>query len=308
MAFNNVGKQAAQEWQNYLLRMQQQQQVDPRSTATIRTPQYQQQQASDAESGFTSRKNAGNPALRSGSVGNTGAGKAGTSSPANAASSYYNASNASSDPGSASGGGDMDYVRPGQFYSDYPEGGLMKLSQDPARAVDEWAKFNSMGPAYGRYLNSIIDPMSALRLQGVDAGKLSINGTPRLDAFNSLWRRMSGDASQGGQNNYYTDPRGMLSNVLNAKYKEGDEATSLGSTLNGPLLLPEEQVQNTIGLILNGLQGYVSDESLNAYSSMLNQAAMDYLAMRDKSPTSWDNGNTFNTYLKSRFGSGGGLF
>ena len=199
-------------------------------------------------------------------------------------------------------------IAPGRYYSDYPQATIGKLAGDPASAAREWANFtNTGGNPFARYMSGVFsDPMAILRAQGVDPAKLDQLGPDRLDQFQMLWDRMSGNRQGQGGANMYVDPKYMLGNIMNAQYDESGKATSLGGMLANPNLLPEEQVQNTIGLVLSSLQGFISDEALNAYSATLNEFAQDWLAERNKNPDQWDK-VPFVTALRSKFGTGGGL-
>lgn len=201
-------------------------------------------------------------------------------------------------------------TKPGQYYSGYPDLTIGKLRDDPATAAREWAKFYGWGgDAYSKYMSSVIqDPLSVLKSMGVNAGSL-VSSTDQLDWQRRLWDSLSGRAQPAGtDNNYYVDPRGMVSNILGATYNKTDPSGSLGNMLNDSSLLPEQQVQNTVNLLLNSLQGFVSDDVLNAYASTLQKLGQDFLSIRNQKPESWDTSNTFNKYVASQLGSGGGLF
>lgn len=196
-------------------------------------------------------------------------------------------------------------VRQGQFYSDYPMTTIGKLS-DPETAAREWAKFYKFGgDAYSQYMTDVFsDPKSMLLAMGIGAGKMQTM-PDQLDWQRRLWDEMSGRTGATGT---FIDPRNMISNVLNATYKKGDPAGSLGQMLNDPGQSPEAQVQNTIGILMNSLRGVLSDDTLNAYAATLKRLGQDFLSIRNKKPSSWGTSNTFNKYVLSQLGSGGGIY
>lgn len=209
----------------------------------------------------------------------------------------------------ASGDGAYSDIPGGRYYSGYTGSTIGKLAGDPATAAREWAKYTGTGgSAYARYLSSVFsDPMAVLRAQGVDTGRLDEAGVPRLNEFSHLWDRLSGRTQNNGLNQT-VNVRGMLDNIYNAKMPtSGGKANDLGHLLDNPDLMPEEQVKNVIGLTLASLQGFVSDEALNAWSSMMNEFAQNWLSLRNQDPSKWDKSETFLDAVKKQYGSHAGL-
>ena len=296
---SNLANRATSEWQDYLKKIQAQQASSPNALSSLSGPPTGIPGLGQSPNAPRDASYPGAPSQMTMQSTSPNASQSGTPQAIN--------SSTKESPGGTGTIGDNTVVRPGQWYSDMGQAAVAKLSQDPARAVDLWAKKTGKGGAYGQMLNSMIDPVSALRLMGADAGVLSQMNNRPLDQMSQLWRVMAGESDYAG-NNRYVDPTGMLSNVLNAKYSKNDPALSLGQSVGNPNIIPEEQISNTMGLVLSGLQGFVSDSALNAYATMLQQASMDFLNMKESNPNEYDSNLTFNAYLKQRFGSGGGLF
>lgn len=199
----------------------------------------------------------------------------------------------------------------GRYYSGYTGATIGKLAdaKNPQAAAREWANYGNMGGnPFARYLTGVFsDPMAILRAMGHDPSRLDEEGVPRLDEFGQLWDRLSGRHTNNGAN-MTADPRAMMQNIMGAKFDPNGKGTSLGRLVDNPDLMPEEQASNTIGLILSSLQGFMSDESLNAYKSMIESFAMDWISQRNQDPSKWDASETFKDAVQKKFGSGGGLF
>jgi len=215
----------------------------------------------------------------------------------------------SSKPGGTDGKISNDTVtRPGQYYSDYPFTSIKTLAESPGTAAQKWSKFYGRGGnAYANYMSEILkDPMAMLKTMGVNAGSLN-DPQDVLDWQRRLWDIASGrDRMAGGQFGYFSG-RDIVQNVLNAKYNVADPAGSLGGMLNNPDLTPDQQVSNTIQLLLGSLQGVVNSDALQAYQATLGKIGQEFIDMKMKDPTKWAS-LPFNEYAKQRLGQGGGLY
>ena len=214
--------------------------------------------------------------------------------------------------GTATGGAGSDgkisndlVTRKGQFYSDYPGTSIGALAADPGAAARKWAGFYKQGGnAFGNYMANILkDPTALLKGMGVQASSL-VDPQDQLDWQRRLWDIASGRQKVGGEYGYMSG-RGIIENVLNAKMD--NQAGSLGSMLNDPDLTPDQQVGNTIQLLMGSLQSIVSPDALQAYQSTLGRLGQEFIDMKMKDPKSWAK-LPFNQFLKQRLGTGGGIY
>jgi hypothetical protein len=219
-----------------------------------------------------------------------------------------NAAGVTSSPTDNKASNDM-VSRTGRFYSDYPYTSLAALAAPGAegQAASKWAKFYGMGGnAYANYMSSVLkDPMALLKGMGVNAGSL-VDAQDRMDWYNRLWNLASGRQKLDGGYGYLSG-RGIVHNILNSRYGEKDAAGSLGQITQSPDLTPDQQVSNTIQLLLGSLQGVIGQDALQAYQSTLGRLGQEFMDQQMKDPARWGKVH-FNDYLRQRLGPGGGIY
>ena len=140
---------------------------------------------------------------------------------------------------------------------------------------------------------------------GVNPGSLQ-NSTDYLDWVNRLYGQASGKAQVAG-GNQYINGRGMVGNILNARYDVKNPTNDIGHMIADPSMDPKTQVANTISLLKSTMQSVLNPDSLNAYVATLNNLAVDFIEQKNAHPDQWDN-MTFNAYVKQQLGSGGGVY
>jgi hypothetical protein len=200
-------------------------------------------------------------------------------------------------------------VHPGRFYSDYNYTAAKDLADnDPSFIANKWAGFyNYGGKAYANQLNSTIaDPRNLLLAMGVNPGRLQ-DPSDYLDWTQRLYDQASG-RTQGNTGGYqYMSGRGMVHNILNARYDQKNPTNDIGHMIADPSMDPKTQIANTISLLKSTMQSVLNPDSLNAYVATLNNLAVDFIEQKNKDPKSWDN-ITFNQYVQKQLGSGGGVY
>lgn len=202
--------------------------------------------------------------------------------------------------------GDNTQVRSGRFYSDYPWTSIPALRNDTTGRVGRlWSDYyNQGGDAYARVLNSMFpDPRTFMQTQGVNAKNFS-DPQNQLDWTQRFFDVASGRRKINGGYGLFSG-KDVVANILNAKYDK--DSGSIGQSLGDKGLLPEEQVKNTVGMMATALQSILSPDQLQSYVAMIGKLGDQFIEDRARHHEKMQ-GQTFNRWLLSQLGPGGGLY
>lgn len=202
-------------------------------------------------------------------------------------------------------------VKPGQYYSDVNALNINALIQDPNQAMNYWSRHQGYNDAFGKRVAGTFNIPGLLQAMGVGQGAngSQLTGTNALDWYGRLADRMSGRLTDGG-NNQYLNPQSIVSNIFNTpKFGTGTDAgvSDLSLRINNPGLQPEQQVSNVAEYVLGSLQGVLTNEQIEAYATILDQYATDYMRMYQTTPGGVGD-LTFLDFIRQNTNQFGGMF